>query len=298
MNSLREISQKIIKEFDNESSFTILLSAAMIPHLEEPLNRARFFNYDKKLELYFDSKDINRFSRVKELTSIIAKRIKGKEVKGFERLLKLFRENGIMEREKEGPSDGMAWKGFGGVHSHYNLTPIGKALLIFQTSLRCSAVDFRKIATFEHWDDVLETELNAIITSVANKTLKIRDRENHFYAKRLETSVITQLIFEFIAGTSKKVTDEQIRKYIWDKAGEIHIGEIPLALERLKALLTITENSYALNTRGRNARIGYANVLVETALVQDDSEIVQYMITADSLEQGAINLLQQYALWF
>jgi hypothetical protein len=274
MNSLREISQKIIKEFDNESSFTILLSAAMIPHLEEPLNRARFFDYDKKLELYFDSKDINRFSRVKELTSIIAKRIKGKEVKGFERLLKLFRENG------------------------YNLTPIGKALLIFQTSLRCSAVDFREIATFDHWDDVLETELNAIITSVANKTLKVRDRENHFYAKRLETSVITQLIFEFIAGTSKKVTDEQIQKYIWDKAGEIHIGEIPFALERLKALLTITGNSYILNTRGRNARIGYANVLVETALVQDDSEIVQYMITADSLEQGAINLLQQYALWF
>jgi hypothetical protein len=298
MNSLREISQKIIKEFDNESSFTILLSAAMIPHLEEPLNRARFFDYDKKLELYFDSKDINRFSRVKELTSIIAKRIKGKEVKGFERLLKLFRENGVLEREKEGPSDGMAWKGFGGVHSHYNLTPIGKALLIFQTSLRCSAVDFRKIATFDHWDDVLETELNAIITSVANKTLKVRDRENHFYAKRLETSVITQLIFEFIAGTSKKVTDEQIQKYIWDKAGEIHIGEIPFALERLKALLTITGNSYILNTRGRNARIGYANVLVETALVQDDSEIVQYMITADSLEQGAINLLQQYALWF
>ncbi|NHK31635.1 MAG: hypothetical protein FK730_09805 [Asgard group archaeon] len=298
MDSLREISQKIIRDYDSESSFTILLSAAMIPHLEEPLNRARFFDYDKKLELYFDSKDINRFSRVKELTSNIAKRIKSKEVKGFERILKLFRENGVMEREKEGPSDGMAWKGFGGVHSHYNLTPLGKALLVFQTSLRCSAVDFRKIATFEHWDDLLETELNAIITSVANKTLKIRDRENHFYAKRLETSIITQLIFEFIAGTSKKVTDEQIQKYIWDKAGEIHIGEIPFALERLKALLTITGNSYILNTRGRNARIGYANVLVETALVQDDSEIVQYMITADNLEQGAINLLQQYALWF
>lgn len=298
MNSLREISQKIIREFDTESSYSILLSAAMIPYLEEPINRARFFEYDKKLELYFDSKDINRFSRVKELTAIIAKRIKGKEVRGFERILKLFRENIVIEREKEGPTDGMAWKGFGGVHSHYNLTPLGKALLVFQTSLRCSAIDFRKVATFEHWDDVIETESNLIITSVADKTLKIRDRENHFYSKRMETSIITQLLFEYIAGTTKRVTDEQIRKYIEDKAGEVHIGEIPFALENLKQLLTISGNTYGLNTRGRNARIGYANVLVETALTLDDSEIVQYMITAKNLEEGAINLLKQYALWF
>ena len=298
MNSLREISQKIIREFDTESSYSILLSAAMIPYLEEPINRARFFEYDKKLELYFDSKDINRFSRVKELTAIIAKRIKGKEVRGFERILKLFRENIVIEREKEDPTDGMAWKGFGGVHSHYNLTPLGKALLVFQTSLRCSAIDFRKVATFEHWDDVIETESNLIITSVADKTLKIRDRENHFYSKRMETSIITQLLFEYIAGTTKRVTDEQIRKYIEDKAGEVHIGEIPFALENLKQLLTISGNTYGLNTRGRNARIGYANVLVETALTLDDSEIVQYMITAKNLEEGAINLLKQYALWF
>ncbi|NHJ40284.1 MAG: hypothetical protein FK731_09655 [Asgard group archaeon] len=298
MNSLRELSQKIIRDFDNESSYMILLSAAMIPHLEEPLNRARFFEYNKELELYFDSKDINRFSRVKELTSIIAKRVKGKEVKGFERILKLFRENNILEREKEGPSDGMAWKGFGGVHSHYNLTPLGKALLVFQTSLRCSAIDFRKAATFEHWDDVIETESNLIINSVAGKILKIRDRENHFYAKRLETSIITQLIFEFIAGTTKSVTDDQIRKYIEDKAGEIHLGEIPLAIENLKQLLKISGNSYSLNIRGSNARIGYANIIVETALTLDDSEIVQYMIRAKSLEEGAINLLKQYALWF
>jgi hypothetical protein len=298
MNSLRDISYKIIREFDNESSFTILLSAAMIPYLEEPVNRARFFEYNKKLELYFDSKDINRFSRVKELTDIIAERIKGSKVKGFERILKLSREKGIMEREKEGPTDGMAWKGFGGVHSHYNLTPLGKAILIFQTSLRCSAVDFRKIPSFEHWDDVIENEILLIINSVANKTLKVRDKENHFYTKREEASFITQLIFEYIAGAEKSVTEEQIQQYVWDKAGEIHIGEIPDAMIRLKPLLTITRNSISLNNRGSNARIGYATVLVEAALTQDDSEIVHYMVTADNIEKGAKETLRQFALWF
>jgi hypothetical protein len=298
MNSLRDLCNKTVREHDNETSFIILLSAAMIPYLEEPVNRARFFEYDKKLELYFDSKDINRFSRLKELTDIIAERIKGNKVKGFERILKLLRENNLMEREKEGPTDGMAWKGFGGVHSHYNLTPLGKAILILQTSLRCSAIDFRKNPTFEHWDDVIENSITMIIKSVASKTLRIRDQENHFYAKREAASFVTQMIFEYIGGAEKSVTEDQIQQYIWEKAGEIHIGEIPEAMERLKSLLSWSKNSISLNNRGGNARVGYANVLVEAALTLDDSEIVHYMVAASNLEEGSKATLRQFALWF
>ena len=48
MSAVREITQKMIKETDNESSFVILLSASLIPYLEEPINRARFYEYNKK----------------------------------------------------------------------------------------------------------------------------------------------------------------------------------------------------------------------------------------------------------
>ena len=298
MVAVREITQKMIKETDSESSFVILLSASIIPYLEEPINRARFFDYDKKLELYFDSKDINRFSRVKELTNLIAKRVKSKGVKGFERLLKNFRENGIMIREKEGPSDGMAWTGFGGVHSHYNLTPLGNALLILQTSLRCSAVNFASISDLENWDDVFETELGLILDSVVNKRLIIRDTENHFYAKRDEASFVTQRVFEFIAGAPKKVTTDQIKDFIWDKIGEIHLGELPEVMPRLSPLLQKSGESYGLNIRGRQVRIGYSSLLVEASLSLEETELVHYMISAKSLEEGARTIMEHFALWF
>ena len=288
----------MIRDFDNASGFTILLSASMLPYLEEPINRARFFDYNKKLEVYFDSKDLNRFSRLKELTEIIAKRIKSPDIKGFERLLKLFREKGLMLREKEGPTEGMAWKGFGGVHSHYNLTPIGNAVLIFQTSLRCSAVNLRSLKSFDNWDDVIDNEMNQIIDSVVTKKLRMRDFDNHFYAKRGDASYITQRIFEFIAGAPKSVTLELIREFIWDKAGEIHIGEIPEAIERLGPLLVKTRDTFALNERGKIARIGYANVLVEAALSIEDTELVHYMVAAKTLEEGATEIVKQFGLWF
>ncbi len=298
MSEVREITQKMIKETDSESSFVILLSASLIPYLEEPINRARFFNYDKKLELYFGSKDINRFSRVKELTTLISKRVKGKGVKGFERFLKIFRENGIMVREKEGPSDGMAWTGFGGVHSHYNLTPLGNALLVLQTSLRCSAVNFLTIGGFEDWDEALENELSLITDSVVNNRLTIRDFENHFYAKRDDASFVTQRIFEFVAGAPKKVSTDQIKDYIFDRVGEIHLGELPDAIPRLSPLLQKSGDSYSLNARGKLARIGYATVLVEAALSIEETELVHYMISAKSLEEGSRTILEHFAIWF
>lgn len=298
MTTVREKAQTIIREFDNESSFTILLSSSLLPFLEQPINRARFFEYDKKLELYFDSKDLNRFSRLKELTNIITGRINGNNVKGFERLLKLFREHNLMLREKEGPSEGMAWQGFGGVHSHYSLTPLGNALLIFQTSLRCSAVDFRLLQSFENWDDVINNEMELIISSVVTKKLKVRDSDNHFYAKREDSSFITQRIFEFIGSAPKKVTLDEIKDFIWDKAGEIHLGEIPEALPRLNPLLQKSGDTFTLNERGKLARIGYANILVETALSIEDTELVHYMISAKSLEEGSCEILKHYTLWF
>ncbi len=298
MSEIRVIAQNLIKDFDNASGFTILLSASMLPYLEEPINRARFFDYNKKLEVYFDSKDLNRFSRLKELTEIVAKRIKGPNIKGFERLLKLFREKGLMLREKEGPTEGMAWKGFGGVHSDYNLTPIGNAVLIFQTSLRCSAINLRSLKSFDNWDDVIDNEMNQIIDSVVTKKLRMRDFDNHFYAKRGDASYITQRIFEFIAGAPKSVALEQIRDFIWDKAGEIHIGEIPEAIERLGPLLVKTRDTFALNERGKIARIGYANVLVEAALSIEDTELVHYMVAAKTLEEGSIEIVKQFGLWF
>ncbi|NHJ86176.1 MAG: hypothetical protein FK734_11990 [Asgard group archaeon] len=298
MSSVRVETQKIIREFDNVPSYTILASASMLPYLEDPLNRARFFDYNKELELYFDSKDINRFTRLQKLTEIISDRIKGDNVKGFERYLKLFRDYGLMSREKEGPEDGMAWQGFGGVHSHYNLTHIGKAVLIFQTSLRCSAVDFRKITAFEYWEDVFHEEVEMITSSIVNKSLKIRDKASYFYAKREETSFIAQGIFEYIAGAPKKVTSEMIRKYVFDKAGEIHLGEIPVALDLINPLLTISGDSYSLNPKGEQASLGYANLLVEVALEQDDTELVHYMVAAKNLEEGTKEIMKQYALWF
>ena len=124
------------------------------------------------LELYFDSKDLNRFSRVKELTEKIAKRINVQKVSRFERFLKGFSEKGIMVREKEGPTEGMAWKGFGGVHSHYDLTPLGVALLIFQTTLRCPAVNFRKLKFSEDWDEFFKQEMFLISLGILQIKLK------------------------------------------------------------------------------------------------------------------------------
>jgi len=298
LSEIRGIAQEMIREFDSASGFTILLSASMLPYLEEPINRARFFDYNKQLEVYFDSKDLNRFSRLKKLTEIIGKRIKAPEIKGFERLLKLFREKGLMLREKEGPTEGMAWKGFGGVHSHYNLTPIGNSILIFQTALRCSAVDLRSLQSFDNWDDVIDNEMTQIIDSVVSKKLRMRDFDNHFYAKRHDASYITQRIYEFIAGAPKSVTLEEIRAFIWDKAGEIHIGEIPEGLERLGPLLSKSRDSFALNERGKIARVGYANVLVEASLSIEDTELVHYMVAAKTLEDGAKEIVKQFGLWF
>ncbi|MFW9923113.1 MAG: hypothetical protein ACFFDW_07460 [Candidatus Thorarchaeota archaeon] len=298
MSDIRELIQNKIREIDNESSFTILLSASMLPYLEEPLNRARFFDYDKKLELYFDSKDLNRFSRLKELTDIVTNRIKGNPVKGFEKYLKFFRENNLMVREKEGPTDGMAWQGFGGVHSHYSLTPLGNAHLIFQATLRCSALDFSGIHSMEYWDDVLKIQLNQIITLLVEKRLRIRDFDNHFYTKRQETSFIAQRIFEFIAGSGKRVSQQEITDFIWNRAGEIHIGEIPEALKQLLPLLQKSGDSFSLNERGEIARIGYATVIVETALSIEDTEIAHYMVSAKSLQEGVTNTIKQFSLWF
>ena len=298
MSQIREKVQDIIRNFDNESGFTILATAAMIPFLEEPLNRARFFDYDKKLELYFDSKDLNRFSRVKELSEKIAKRINVQKISGFERFLKDFSEKGIMVREKEGPTEGMAWKGFGGVHSHYDLTPLGVALLIFQTSLRCPAVNFRKLKFSEDWDEFFKQEMFLISLGISTNKFKVKYRDNCFYAKRVEASYITQLVFEFIAGAPKKVTLEDVRAFIFDKAGEIHLGEIPGALERLHPLLQVSGETISLNGRGKHASCGYANVIIEAALLLEDTEIVHYMITAKNLEEGSRKLLENYAYYF
>ncbi|NHJ33269.1 MAG: hypothetical protein FK732_10420 [Asgard group archaeon] len=298
MSQIREKVQDIIRSFDNESSFAILASTAMIPYLEEPLNRARFFDYDKQLELYFDSKDLNRFSRVKELTERIANRINVPKVTGFERNLKEFREKEIMIREKEGPSEGMAWKGFGGVHSHYDLTPLGKALLIFQTTLRCPAVNFRKLEFSENWDEFFKKEIFLITLGISTNKFKVKHRDNCFYTKRVEASYIAQLIFEFVAGAPKKISMEDIRSFIFDKAGEIHLGEIPGAIEKLQPLLQVSGEAIGLNSRGKHASCGYANVIIETALLFEDTEIVHYMITAKNLVEGSRKLLENYAHYF
>ncbi len=298
MSEIRELAQKVIRDFDNESCYVILTSAAMISYLEEPINRARFFNYNKELELYFDSKDLNRFSRVKDLTKRIQSRIKAKSLTGFERYLKSFRENKVMIREKEGPSEGMAWKGFGGVHSHYDLTPLGKALLVFHSTLRSPGLNLHKLPFSEDWDQFLESEINHIIQSVASDKLRVKYTDNCFFAKRIEASYITQIIFEFIAGASQKITKDEIRNFIFDKAGEIHIGEIPGSIERLKPLLKISDTTVSLNARGRFASIGYANLIVETALTLDDTEIVHYMISAKNLVEGSKKILENYVFNF
>ena len=90
MTNIREQAQTIIRDFDNETSFVILLSAAVLPYLEKPINRARFFEYNKKLELYFSPKDLNRFSRLKALFEHIGDRVKSNKLVGFERLLMLI----------------------------------------------------------------------------------------------------------------------------------------------------------------------------------------------------------------
>ncbi|MBN1329608.1 MAG: hypothetical protein JXA54_09060 [Candidatus Heimdallarchaeota archaeon] len=298
MGSIREVTQKIIKEFDNESCYAILTSAATIPFLEEPLNRARFFNYDKKLELYFDSKDLNRFSRLKDLTEIIANRIGVKKISGFEKHLKSFGEHGLMIQEKEGPSEGMYYKGFGGVHSHYDLTPLGKAILIFQTTLRCPSINFRKIKFTENWAEFFQSEMDLIVDSITNNNLKVKHNENCFSAKRIEASIITQLIFEFLAGATSKVNLEDIRAFIFDKAGEIHLGEIPGAIEQLTPLLQLSSDYINLNDRGRLVSCGYANIIIESALMLDDTEIIHYMVSAKSLTEGSRLVLENFAFHF
>jgi hypothetical protein len=298
MTSLRDCVQEIIFLFDNETAFTIILAAAFTPHLEQPVNRARFFDYNKKLELYFDSKDLNRFSRLKKLTKIINKQIKGNKITGFERALQLMREQDILLRDKEGPSEGMAWQGFGGVHSHYTLTPLGRSLLILELSLRCSALEFGKITLTENWDDIIDAIIKQIIDSVANKRLRIRDTTNYFQTQRAETSYVTQRIFEYIGGSLDKVSKEEVRQFVLTHAGEIHLGEIPEALEILSPLLKSDGQEFWLNSRGITVRNAYAIMLVEAALTFEETELVHYMIAAQDINNGARKILNQFALWF
>jgi len=297
MTEVRKIVQEVLHELDKEGCFTILLTLVMVTYLEEPLERARFFNYDKKLELYFDSKDINRFTRIKALSAIIAKQINAKEVKGFERLLNLCAEKELVIKEREGPSEGMAWKGFGGVHSHYSLTELGRAFLVLQSALRCEGIDFRQIVIGDDWDAMLHAEIEQIITALVQKQLVVTSHNNCFSAKRAALSYITQLIFEFIAGAPKTVTLEQIRRFIWDKAGEIHLGEIPEALECLNPLLTKTKNTFSLNAKGKHARLGYASFIIEAAIKADDMEIVQYLYAGEDFMKSSQELLKQFSLW-
>lgn len=298
MKAIREKTQTVIREFDDEVSFVILLAAALLPYLEKPVNRARFFNYDKELELYFSPKDLNRFTRLQKLFEYIGEMIDAEKLSGFTRTLKSMREHKIMLREKEGPSEGMAWQGFGGVHSHYTLTPIGLAVLIFQTSLRCSAVNLKKIPFSEDWDQIVQEEVDLIISTLVANHLKIRDHEKHFYTKREEASFISQRVFEVIASSKKSVTKEELRSFIEEHAGEVHIGEIPGALQRLSPLLHTSGSAYRLNTRGEAVMIGYANVLVEVAISFEELELVHHMISAKSIEAGARDIIANFAYWF
>ena len=126
----------------------------------------------------------------------------------------------------------------------------------------------------------------------------MKHRDNCFYTKRKEASYIAQLIFEFIAGAPKRISIEDIRAFIFDKAGEIHLGEIPGALKKLEPLLQISGEMIGLNARGKHASCGYANVIIESALMLDDTEIIHYMISSKSLVEGSRNLLENYAFYF
>ena len=46
LSEIRGIAQELIREFDSPSGFTILLSASLLPYLEEPINSVRFFDYN------------------------------------------------------------------------------------------------------------------------------------------------------------------------------------------------------------------------------------------------------------
>lgn len=297
MTDIRKIVQESLFELDKESCFIILLTLVMLTYLEEPLNRARFFNYNKKLELYFDSKDINRFTRVKELAHIIANQLKLAKVQGFERFLQLLVEKNLVIREREGPVEGMAWKGFGGVHSHYSISELGKAFLVLQTALRCKSINIGTVQITSDWDEVLEAQIALIVQAFVQKRLVLEKLPDIFSTRRPATSFITQLIFEFVAGASKAVTHEQIRKFIWDKAGEIHIGEIPEALERLQPLLTLSKTTVSLNSKGRKVRAGYATFIIEVAIAVDDMEIVQSLYSADNFSKSSQEILKQFSLW-
>ena len=298
MTEVRELVQNLIYQFDNEASFIILLSSSLIPHLEEPINRARFFNYDKKLELYFDSKDINRFSRLKKLVEIISKRIKTSNVKSFEKYLKVLYENEVLHKEKEGPSDGMAWKGFGGVHSHYNLSPLGKALLIFHTQYRCNPLKFEQINMKDDWDQVINSEMNMIIRSVVERKLRVKNSFDCFSSRRPETSYVAQRLFELVASSQTKIYIKDLQDYIWDKVGEIHIGEISSALKNLKPLIQESNSRLILTNLGENILLGYANIIVESALLLKETELVHYMINANSIINGAKSIIYHYCNWF
>jgi len=162
----------------------------------------------------------------------------------------------------------------------------------------CKIFNFRKLKFSEDWDEFFKQEMFLISLGISTNKFKVKYRDNCFYAKRVEASYITQLIFEFIAGAPNKVTLEDVRAFIFDKAGEIHLGEIPGALERLQPLLQVSGETISLNGRGRHASCGYANVIIEAALLLEDTEIVHYMITAKNLEEGSRKLLENYAYYF
>ncbi|MHA1123465.1 MAG: hypothetical protein ACTSPC_11780, partial [Candidatus Heimdallarchaeota archaeon] len=63
-------------------------------------------------------------------------------------------------------------------------------------------------------------------------------------------------------------------------------------------LLKISGETISLNGRGRHASCGYANVIIEAALLLEDTEIIHYMITAKNLEEGSRKLLENYAYYF
>ena len=63
-------------------------------------------------------------------------------------------------------------------------------------------------------------------------------------------------------------------------------------------MLKISDSTISLNARGRIASMGYANLIVETALTLDDTEIVHYMISAKNLVEGSKKILENYAFNF
>ena len=137
------------------------------------------------------------------------------------------------------------------------------------------------------------------LTILANNKLKIQYQDNCFYSKNNEESRIIQLIFEFIAGApTNKITQNELQAFIHDKAGELFFGYIPIALERLNPLIAISGNNIMLNDRGSQLRIGYSSLLTEIAVALDEIELAHFMIASNSLENGAKNIVANYAFYF